>query len=101
MVTAESITLKTKEGYWLAQVVITSDGMFAGVTDWGNFSYAWRSFGDDFKEFLLNINEDYFAQKMITGFAYVCKNKIIDQAAKKFSEKILPALQEYLRKEKI
>ncbi len=98
--TAESITLLTEEGNWLGQIVITNDGLFAGVTDYGNFSYAWRAFGNNFKDFLLSINEDYFTQKMITGFAYICRNKQIDNGAKIFAEKILPVLKEYLKKQK-
>jgi hypothetical protein len=45
-VTAESYTLRTESGQWLGQVVLTSDGMYASVTDWGNLSFAWRSIGD-------------------------------------------------------
>jgi len=93
----ESITLRTEYGDWLGQVVLTSDGMFFAITDWGNFGYAWRSFGDDFKEFLLHINKDYFTQKMITGMAYVAYGKKIDDAARRFSDNIFPALQEYLK----
>lgn len=98
-VTAESYTLTTKSGDWLGQVVITSDGMFSGVTDWGNFGYAWRSFGDDFKSFLMNIEVDYFATKMSTGMAYVAHSRKVDQAAQRFAEKILPALKQVLIQE--
>jgi hypothetical protein len=99
-VTAKSYTLWTEHGDWLAQIVITSDGMFATVTDWGNFSYSWRRTGtDDFREFIIGLNTDYFATKMATGFAYVLHNKKVDRAAKVFAEKILPPLQELLKKE--
>lgn len=98
-VTAQSYTLRTKQGDWLGQVVITSDGMFSGVTDWGNFGYAWRSFGDDFKKFLIGLNTPYFADKMATGMAYVAQGRKIDKSAERFAEKILPALQEILREE--
>jgi len=96
-VVAESITLKTQNGGWLGQVVITSDGMFAAVTDYGNFSYSWRSFGDDFKKFLLKLDTTYFASKMYEGFVYVAMSNKIRDGAKRFSEQVLPALQEYLR----
>lgn len=33
-VTAESYTLTKSNGDWLGQIVITSDGMISGVTDW-------------------------------------------------------------------
>jgi hypothetical protein len=100
MITAESITLKDDRGNWLGQIIITNDGMFASVTDYGNFSYAWRAYGDNFKDFLISINTDYFATKMVTGFAYICLNKTIEKGAKLFAEKILPALQNYLRAER-
>ena len=99
-VTAESYTLKDDRGYWLGQVVLTSDGMFASVTDYGNFSFAWRSYGDmSFKEFLIGLGEDYFATKMACGMAYVLLNKKIDQGAERFAKMILPALQKVLREE--
>ena len=97
---AESITLKTPEGGWLGQIVLTSNGMFASVTDWGNYSYAWRGYTGTFKEFLLQVNEGYFADKMVQGFAYQrTPTKDDKRSAKQFAEKILPALQEHLRKE--
>lgn len=95
-VTAQSYTL-TEDGRWLGQVVITSDGMFSGVTDWGNMSFAWRAFGNDFKDFLLKINPDYFACKMANGAAYSFgSSKKIDKACELFANKILPALQKTL-----
>lgn len=99
-VKAESYTLRTSNGAWLGQVVITSDGMFSGVTDWGNFGYAWRSFGPDFKQFLLEINTPYFGDKLATGAAYVMQGKKVDMAAQRFAKKILPALQEVLKQER-
>jgi len=32
-------------------------------SDYGSYSYAWRSFKNDFKEFLSNINSDYMIGK--------------------------------------
>lgn len=99
-VTAKSYTLYTEEGHWLGQVVLTSDGMFAAVTDYGNFSYTWRSYGEqEFKEFLLSLNMSYFATKMATGMAYVAFGRKIDKAADRFAEMILPALKKALREE--
>lgn len=93
-------TLKNESGGWLGQVVLTEDGMFAAVTDWGNFSFAWRSYGDrTFKEFLLTISEDYFASKMFSGMSYIASNKKIEAACKRFAEKVLPALQKTLKEE--
>jgi hypothetical protein len=97
---AESYTLRTDNGQWLGQIILTSDGMFSGVTDWGNLSFAWRSFGDDFKEFLIHTNTSYFGDKMIQGLAYIINNKKVEGGCYRFAEKILPALQKALRKEK-
>jgi len=67
-VKARCYTLRKETGGWLAQVVITSDGMFSAVSDYGNFCYAWRSTGEeDFRNFLLNINTSYFGGKCIPG----------------------------------
>lgn len=99
-VTAKSYTLKNDDGSWLGQVVLTSDGMFASVTDYGNFSFAWRRTGmDDFRKFLIELNTDYFAMKMATGFAYTAIGKKIDKACERFAEKILPPLQKLLKEE--
>lgn len=99
-ITSRSITLRTESGQWLGQIVLTSDGMFASVTDYGNLSYAWRSFGEDFEDFILHLDASYFGQKLYTGMAYIIYNKKAEQACYRFAEIILPALQDFLRKEK-
>lgn len=100
-VTAKSYTLYTENGHWLGQVVITSDGMFASVTDYGNLSYTWRSYGNgkDFREFLCSLNVGYFGTKMYTGMAYILYGKKCEKACDLFAEKILPPLQKLLREE--
>lgn len=98
-VTAKSYTLRTDDGQWLGQIVLTSDGMFASVTDYGNLSYAWRSYGDNFREFLCELNVDYFAAKMYTGMAYILHTKKCEKDCQRFAEKILPALQKLLKEE--
>lgn len=98
-ITSKSYTLRTDDGQWLGQVVLTSDGMFASVTDWGNLSYAWRSYGDDFRDFMLNINTDYFGTKLFTGLAYIVHTRKVEKACDRFAQKILPALQKALREE--
>ncbi|BES59848.1 hypothetical protein [Dysgonomonas capnocytophagoides] len=99
-VTAKSYTLYAENGCWLGQIVLTSDGAFMSITDYGNFSFAWRSYGSsDFREFLCRLNTDYFAGKMANGMGYVAYGKKIDKAAEVFAEKILPPLQELLKKE--
>lgn len=99
-VKTKSYTLRTDSGHWLAQIVLTSDGMFAGVTDYGNLAYAWRSFGDsDFRKFMSSIDTGYFATKMYTGMAYMVFGKKYEQACTRFAREILPPLQKVLKEE--
>lgn len=99
-VTAKSYTLETESGGWLGQVVLTSDGMFSSVTDYGNMSYAWRSYGDkDFRKFLTGLDVGYFGGKMYQGMSYMIYGKKYEQACMRFAEKILPALQRVLKDE--
>ena len=96
-VKTKSYTLRQQNGAWLGQIILTSDGMFASVTDYGNLSYAWRSTGEkDFRQFICDINVDYFATKLYTGMAYILYGKKCEQACQRFAEKILPALQAVL-----
>lgn len=97
---AKSYTLREENGQWLGQIVLTDDGMFSGVTDWGNLSFAWRSFGNDFRKFLLTISIDYFAGKMQTGLSYISpRTRKSEAACLRFAEHILPALQKVLKEE--
>lgn len=99
-VTARSYTLRGDAGEWLGQVVLTSDGMFASVTDYGNLSYCWRSYGDrDFRQFICELNVGYFGTKMYTGMGYILSGKKCEKACDRFAEKILPPLQKLLREE--
>lgn len=99
-VTAKSYTLRTDNGCWLGQIVLTSDGAFMAITDYGNFNFAWRAYGKgDFREFICRLDTSYFAGKMANGMGYVAYSKKIDKAAEMFAEKILPPLQELLKKE--
>lgn len=99
-VKSKSYTLRDEDGNWLGQVVLTDDGLFASVTDWGNLSYAWRAYGKgDFREFLCGLNIGYFGDKLFTGMAYILHTKKCDQACQRFAEKILPALQKELNYE--
>ena len=98
-ITSESYTLYGEGGRWLGQVVLTSDGMFASVTDYGNLSYAWRSFGTNFKEFIIGLNNQYFATKLHSGMSYIVYSAKVDKACQRFAEKILPALQKVLKEE--
>ena len=99
-ITSKSYTLRGERGEWLGQIVLTSDGMFASVTDYGNLSYAWRAYSDkDFRQFICSLNTDYFATKLYTGMAYILYGKKCETACKRFAEKILPPLQKMLKEE--
>ena len=98
-VKSKSYTLYAENGHWLGQIVLTSDGMFASVTDYGNLSNSWRSFTGDFREFIATMNVSYFATKLSTGLAYIAHSKKIDLACNRYAEKILPPLQALLKKE--
>ena len=95
---SKSYTLRNENG-WLGQIVLTSDGMFAAVTDYGNLSFAWRHFGEDFREFILNLNVSYFGSKMQNGLSYIAHSLKTEAACDRFAEQILPALQKVLREE--
>lgn len=101
VVKSRSYTLRAENGEWLGQIVLTSDGMFASVTDWGNLSNAWRSFGSypDFRHFILNLNVEYFGGKMYTAMTYILHTKQCERACRTFAEKILPPLQKLLKEE--
>jgi len=97
---AESYRLETHSGGWLGQVVITSDGFFGSVTDYGNFSFKWSCIGkQSFKEFLLSLNEDYFSRKLAQGISYVAHGRQIDNACERFAKEILPELKKKLQEE--
>lgn len=98
---SKNYTIYDTSGNWLGQIVLTEDGMFSSVTDYGNLSNAWRSFGNgkDFREFIISLNTDYFATKLYTGMAYILYGKKCEQACKRFAEKILPPFQELLKEE--
>jgi hypothetical protein len=99
-VKSKSYTLRNEHGGWLGQIVLTSDGAFMSITDWGNLSFAWRAFGDDdFRKFLIGTSVDYFGGKMYQGIAYVAHGRKIEQACQRFAEKILPALKIELQKD--
>lgn len=100
MVKSKSYTLRTPNGAWLGQVVLTSDGMFASVTDYGNLSYSWRSTGyDDFRKFIVSLDIGYFGTKMYTGMSYILYGKKCEQSCKYYAEMILPALQATLKED--
>jgi len=97
----KSYTLKNDHGGWLAQCVICSDGFLGIVSDYGNATFAWRAFGDDFEDFLLRLNHEYFAGKLVLGLCYTVQpTRKIDSNYARMAKIVLPALQEAIRAEK-
>ena len=49
-------------------IVMRSDGYFAAVSDYGNYSYRWTAFGEergvDFRQFFLGLDSDYVRRKL-------------------------------------
>ena len=88
--------LRTLTNSWLGDVILTSDGCFFARTDWGNFNYHWDSAGD-IREFILRIDGCYFSGKMLISTDE--RSKKLEMKCYKFSEKILPALKEAIKKE--
>jgi hypothetical protein len=56
--------LKNESGRWLADVVISDDGYFSTVSDYGNYAYWWSHAGDCFRSFLAHLNPDYLCSKL-------------------------------------
>lgn len=97
-VKTKSYTIYDNNGSWLGQIILSADGMFCSVTDYGNLSYSWRAFGEnDFRKFLTSLNTGYFGTKMYSGMSYILYGKKCEQACNRFAEKILPALQDALK----
>ena len=92
--------LITKDGSWLGRVILTSDGDFMSITDYGNFCYSWSSTGaDDFRKFILGLDVDYFGIKMFCGICDISHSRETEKSAMLFAKKILPHLKEVLKKE--
>ena len=93
-------TLRDDKGGWLGTVILTQDGFFMSLTDYGNFAYRWGSIGmDDFRYFILSIDEDYFERKMVEGCPLIMKGQAVKKQAHLFAQRILPPLKEMLRTE--
>ena len=97
----KSVTLHTVRNgneYWLGQITYTEDGMLAGVTEFGNFAHAWRSFGDDFETFLLEISPGYLAGKLFSDLLYFGMTvRKAQKVSDRLAEIILPALKKSIK----
>lgn len=60
-------SLPSIQGEGWAEIVLTSTGMFAAVSDWGNYAYAWRCTAvPDFRRFIAQSDRDpeYILRKL-------------------------------------
>ena len=100
IVNARLYNLYTKSGDWLGQVVLTADGSFMSITDYGNYAYSWGGMGnEDIRDFILRLDIGYFASKMFNGECEISNTQKARGQAKIFAEKILPPLKEAIRQE--
>lgn len=51
------------DGEWLAMVVISDDGFFSTVSDYGTYAYFWSDAEGCFREFLSRLGSDYYLSK--------------------------------------
>ena len=58
-----------------AIVMVSSAGELAVISDFGNYAYAWRSFGGCFREFLCELNSVYLCGKLRNGRTEYDKGK--------------------------
>lgn len=63
---AKNIYFSTEESSW-ASFTFSDSGDLNILSDWGFYSFAWRSFGNGFEEFLRSSNADYIFQKLISN----------------------------------
>ena len=55
--------IKSEKPHWWAHFVISNDGFLDIQSDYGNYSYCWSSFGEDFKQFLVDCDDSYLIGK--------------------------------------
>ncbi len=62
--------LRTEERAWLARVVISDDGYFSTVSDYGNYAFWWAHAEMEFRTFLCQLEPDYLCSKIAPGRVY-------------------------------
>lgn len=98
---AEAYYIRHEKYSW-AQIVITDKGDFMINSDYGAWATAWRHFGDNFKEFIVNLNAEYVASNFESTANMSLRPARRYRVRKEQLEAIaayLAVLQEQLRKE--
>lgn len=67
-------------------------------SDYGMYGFAWRAFGDNFKEFLCTTNSDYIYDKFDTNARYLCQ-KGLPKNTREPVKALLDAFREHLKTE--
>lgn len=62
--------LRDEKGAWLGCVVISDDGFFSTVSDYGNYAYWWGGAGEEFRRFLCRLEPDYICGKLSSRHKY-------------------------------
>lgn len=56
-----------RAGWDWAIALVTSAGELAIISDFGNYAFAWRSFGECFRSFLCQVDNCYLTGKLCNG----------------------------------
>ncbi len=56
-------SVRGPQSEWLATIVISDDGYFSTVSDYGNYAYFWGDAGESFRKFLCRLGSDYYLPK--------------------------------------
>jgi len=70
---AQTYTMRFVTQFGWARITIDAEGFFSCQSDWGDFQHRWNSIGRDeyddrldaFKDFLTDIDHDYFLRKTV------------------------------------
>ncbi len=50
--------VRDNEGHWIGRFIITDDGYFSTVSEWGNYAFWWTGGGPCFRRFLAGLRRD-------------------------------------------
>jgi hypothetical protein len=63
---AKNIYFSTQESSW-ASFTFSDSGDLNILSDWGFYSFAWRSYSTDFESFLRTCDSEYVFQKLMSN----------------------------------
>lgn len=76
---------------------LNEDGDLFLNSDWGFYGYAWRSFGDNFKEFLAGCDAGYILGKFEINYIEVNNGKKIPKHRKENLTVLITELTTFLK----